>query len=368
MVMKKAKKQIQKLVVMFGLSGILIGGLAACNDKEMSKTTPNQETDGDMRKDNTLSETEENTTNPAESTTEHVSGTEGEEDFSYEDLADVEFLFSSGAGAWCTTLQVEADGSFSGAYHDSDMGDAGEGYPNGTCYISVFSGNFGELEKVNEYTYTTRIEKIQLERNPGEEEILDEIKYIYSEPYGVEDAEEIFFYLKGAPVDELPEGYLSWVEYTYDIGVELPFYGLYNVAAEEGFSGIEYMLSDEASEEGTSIEEELQNLEQQAMELEDKIKNQNLTQLELNEAAGKLYSLWDDELNIIWNRLKNNLNEEEMKQLTEEEREWISEKESEMEKAGAEYEGGSMQNMVEYQKGAELTRERVYELVEKLEE
>lgn len=41
----------------------------------------------------------------------------------------------------------------------------------------------------------------------------------------------------GAPVEELPEGYRSWM-FTYGdyIGTELPFYGLYNVNGEQGYS------------------------------------------------------------------------------------------------------------------------------------
>lgn len=358
-IMKKTKKQITKVVATFGLSGVLVGGLTACNGKDIPKTTSNQE---ESEKADIFPETDEN----EKSITENTLETEAAQDFSYEDLAEVEFVFSSGAGAWCTTLQVESDGSFSGAYHDSNMGETGDGYPGGTCYISVFSGQFGELKKVNEYTYSTTIENIELEQEPGEEEILDEVKYISSEPYGVDNAEELLFYVKGAPVSELPEEYLSWVAYTYEIGSELPFYGLYNEAAEEGFAGETYSSDDEKVSDTTSIKEELKDLEQQASELEDKIDNQNLTQLEYNEAAEELYNLWDQELNVIWGILKDTLSEEEMAQLTEEEREWIKKKESEMEAAGAEYEGGSMQTMVVYRKGADLTKERVYELAEKL--
>lgn len=55
-----------------------------------------------------------------------------------------------------------------------------------------------------------------------------------------------------------------------------------------------------------------------------------------------------------------------MEQITAEEREWISYKESEIANAGAEAEGGSMQALLENDKGAELTKARVYELIEYL--
>ena len=58
------------------------------------------------------------------------------------DALPLDFTFASGAGAWLTELMLEQDGSFAGQYHDSEMGDLGDDYPNGSCYISTFSGRF----------------------------------------------------------------------------------------------------------------------------------------------------------------------------------------------------------------------------------
>ncbi len=55
-----------------------------------------------------------------------------------------------------------------------------------------------------------------------------------------------------------------------------------------------------------------------------------------------------------------------MDKLTEEQKEWITWKENEIIKVGSEYEGGTMRPMIEYLKGAELTKIRVYELIELL--
>lgn len=114
----------------------------------------------------------------------------------------------------------------------------------------------------------------------------------------------------------------------------------------------------------TSTEKELASVEEQAAALQNRIQNEELTQTELNTLTAELYQLWDTELNQIWDRLKDTLDEEAMKKLTEEERNWIIEKEQQVKEAGTQYEGGSMQSMVENQKAAELTKARVYELVE----
>ena len=92
-----------------------------------------------------------------------------------------------------------------------------------------------------------------------------------------------------------------------------------------------------------------------------------LTQADYNEKTKEIYDLWDDALNMIWKSLKETKSADEMQTISKEEKEWISFKEQETEKAGAGYEGGTMYSMIVNQKAAELTKARVYELLELLE-
>lgn len=297
-----------------------------------------------------------------EKTTENI-GEEpkAEGEFSFAEVSNREFWFGSGAGAWCTVLYIHEDGTFEGTYHDSDMGDIGEENPNGVMYLSNFTGKFTNPEKVNDDTYSFRIEEVKLEQEPKTEEVIEGVRYIYSEPYGLDEAENLFIYLPGAPIEELPEGFMTWVGTALGDGVkELPFYGLYNEAPGYGFSSSELTVTYE------TVKRELEDVEEAAKSLETKIQAGKLTQIEMNEATAEIYRLWDDELNRIWGYLKLKLDEESMEQITADEREWISYKESEISKAGADYEGGSMQAMIENDKGAELTKARVYELAEYL--
>ncbi len=157
----------------------------------------------------------------------------------FSEISRHQFDFLSGGGAWQTSLSINKDGTFRGGYYDSDIGDTGEGYPNGTMYSSVFEGKFTRPKKVNDYTYSMSIESIKLKQEVGREEIIDGIRYIYSEPYGLDGAKEIYIYTPQAPIKELPESYRSWVSYM-DLNEmtdeHLSFYGLYNVETEEGFS------------------------------------------------------------------------------------------------------------------------------------
>ena len=52
-----------------------------------------------------------------------------------------------------------------------------------------------------------------------------------------------------------------------------------------------------------------------------------------------------------------------MTSLKAEQQKWIKNKEASMKEAGADFEGGTMQPMIEYGTGAKLTRERVEELI-----
>lgn len=284
----------------------------------------------------------------------------------FSELSKYQFVFSSGAGAWQTILNINADGTFHGSYTDSDMGDTGEDYPNGIVYSSTFEGKFTTPKKVNDYTYSVSIEFMKLEKKAGNEEIIDGIKYIYTQPYGLEDAKEIHIYTPQAPIKELPEGYRSWTGYRELSNVKeeyLPFYGLYNVETESGFSSYIIDESKESSKE-TDITAEIEEIEKQSEEMYNRLENEDLNQSEMNLLAKDIYELWDDEINRVWGYLKDTLDENAMDYLTKAQREWITMKENEIEKAGSEYEDGSIRPMIEYLKGAELTKDRVYELIE----
>ena len=88
------------------------------------------------------------------------------------------------------------------------------------------------------------------------------------------------------------------------------------------------------------------------------------TQMDMNITAAEMYQMWDDTLNIVWGLLEANLNEVDMEVLRKEEKEWIAFKDAEVQAAGQECEGGSIQPSVEASRAADLTKARVYELAE----
>ena len=155
------------------------------------------------------------------------------DDFAYSDLEGIDFWFGSGAGAWSTVVNIHADGTFNGYYHDSDTG-AGDDYPDGIRYECFFNGKFSALKKVSKYEYSMILESLETEGILGEETIIDGVMLITSDPYGFDSAYDFSLYMPGKSVDELSEEFLSWAHGFWADGV-LTCYGLYNVGGQQGF-------------------------------------------------------------------------------------------------------------------------------------
>lgn len=364
---------MSKKITIWSLAAILTLSLWACG----SKGTENEHTASDAKSPAQTDHTSQADTAPESQTESDADSREeaaapgtaeagetsaaSQEEFSFADLKNLQFVFSSGAGGWATQLMIQADGSFSGQYFDGDLGVTGDDYPGGTMYQSNFSGQLTPPEQVNAYTYSTRIQKITYEQEPGTEEILDGVLYCYTDVYGLDGAQDILIYLPGAPLSQLPEEFLSWVGHnqpSQEAEDGLPFYALNNEAQQYGFSG--WDLVKQAKDSAASAET-------WAASLEEELEKKTLTQAEMNEKSMELYQIWDSTLNMVWNVLKQTQDKEAMDALTEEERTWIAQKEQEAAEAGAEVQGGSMEPLLVNRKAAELTRQRVYELLELLE-
>ena len=148
----------------------------------------------------------------------------------------MEFVFSSGAGAWMTVLTLNADGSFSGQFHDSNMGELGKDYPNGTVYVCSFTGKFIDPVQLDGHSYRMQLTPPVLERPAGDMWIKDGIRYISSNPYGLDGGLDFVFYTPDTPVAGLDEEFLSWWP---DRGSSAPITlnrcALWNVDAGTGF-------------------------------------------------------------------------------------------------------------------------------------
>ncbi len=131
-------------------------------------------------------------------------------DFSYQYLSDNEinsFVFASGVGGWATYMAINADGSFSGTYEDYDTGSDNQNLH----YYCKFSGQLGELEKVDKLTYKTRLVDLSLDHEAGTKKLIGDELMIYTKPYGIGQGGDLYFYLPGTPTKDLSEEAISWL-------------------------------------------------------------------------------------------------------------------------------------------------------------
>ena len=273
-------------------------------------------------------------------------------------LSELVFSFSSGAGGWGTELYIDSDGSFWGTYHDSDMGDTGEGYPNGTLYLCRFSGSFAASEASADGAVRLSVENLRCLRSEGEE-ILDGVRVIYSEPYGLTGDGRFTLYPPTARRGSLSEEALSWIRwvqgdpaYSED---QLGFYALCNESEQQVFSSMRL------SADGLAVRRRISEAIHTAAPLEDRLR-QDLSQTELNLTSGELYDIWDSALNDVWLLLKASLDSDTFQHLTADELAWIDAKEAAVHAASDIYREGSIYPLIFHTTAADWTQNRLFEL------
>lgn len=107
--------------------------------------------------------------------------------------------------------------------------------------------------------------------------------------------------------------------------------------------------------------QKLQSLEQK----EEDLYGQTTDSQSMKDAVAQVYEWWDDELNYVYQQLKQTLSDEEFQTLKEEELDWIAARDSEAEKVAEQWEGGSDQIIAVTEREIELTKERTYELTQR---
>jgi len=110
-----------------------------------------------------------------------------------------------------------------------------------------------------------------------------------------------------------------------------------------------------------SIQDEIARIEEQSRE-HCNVDTSTMGQQQMNRHSAEWYMLWDEELNSLWSRLSDELDEEIKAKVLEEQRAWIKRKEGNATAAGMEALGGTLQPLLESETAAEMTRARVYVL------
>ena len=92
-----------------------------------------------------------------------------------------------------------------------------------------------------------------------------------------------------------------------------------------------------------------------------------VTQADMNVHSHELYMTWDDAINEIWALFDDTLDRDLFYDIQAEQIAWITEKELELQKIREEYQGGSITALACNTKAAEMTKERIYELLTYIE-
>ena len=154
----------------------------------------------------------------------------------------IRWEFCSGAGGWATELEILPDGTFSGDYHDSEMGETADEYPDGSLYLCTFSGKLSLVEQVDEKTWKIRVDELKQEQTIGEESIEDGVRYVYTEPYGITQGEEYMLYKPGTSLELFTDGMKFWA-HTFDVAdtvpTELQNWFFYDEQNDCGFVGFQ---------------------------------------------------------------------------------------------------------------------------------
>ena len=168
-----------------------------------------------------------------------ISAAAAAEENLFDTLSGLEWNFSSGVGGWFTEIHIRADGSFSGSFHDSEMGECADEYPDGTVYFCSFSGQMSPAEQISENTWKIRVEK--LEKEQGTDEIADGIHFVPADVYGLSEGDEMVLYRPGTPVSVLTEEMQLWahVPEQETTQTELENWFLSSEKNDSGFVGYE---------------------------------------------------------------------------------------------------------------------------------
>ncbi len=174
-----------------------------------------------------------------------------------EDTPPLKFSQPGSFTSWDTTLTLHPDGSFEGIYYmdkefkeklnsyamplalaqTDDETVVAEEYPRGTRYYCKFNGQFDEITKINEYSYSMHLAELNYETEVDREWIEDGTRYIGTEPIGL-NGEGFMLYLPDTPMAEMenygskPPNFWSW---TMGLVEEMSCYGIYNLETGHAF-------------------------------------------------------------------------------------------------------------------------------------
>ena len=152
------------------------------------------------------------------------------------------YYFQVGVGNRYVKIDLNSDGTFTGAYSDTNLGESGSGY-NFTTYYNEFSGSFDGPHSTGTYEYGTYVKNFKLKYKVGSsaiktDEYGQKIRYVYSTPSGIAQRDYFRLFIQGTPTSALPDDFTNYVMYLSDN--YLPYHAFYNVTGHSVFQKSNY--------------------------------------------------------------------------------------------------------------------------------
>ncbi len=93
------------------------------------------------------------------------------------------------------------------------------------------------MKKVDDYTYSMKLDYITSDKTEGTIYYEDGVRYICSEPYGFDNADEFTVYLPGSDFASMPEAFNTYISRNVRTTTPAGVYCIYNIAGDAGFFG-----------------------------------------------------------------------------------------------------------------------------------
>ena len=148
-----------------------------------------------------------------------------------------DYTFTAGRGGWATTLALGADGSFTGEFHDDDLGVTGPDYPNGSKAEARFSGRFASITPTGDGSYTLQCDSsgFAVDGTKGDTRIENGMRVTIGDAYGMEPCGMFTLYPKGYDATKISDEVKSWNSGTDPLTGPLTANILVNDSKQESF-------------------------------------------------------------------------------------------------------------------------------------
>ena len=243
----------------------------------------------------------------------------------FEELSKYNYSLCSGAGAWSDDFTIEKDGYFHGYYHDMDMGDTGDDYPNGTMYTCDYEGHLSNIQRIDEYTCKMEVSDIKV-TSSDTEYIQGGGRYVPSEPYALGGTSEIEIYLPGKPTSEITEDLQAWIGLVYldDVPEKIDNIALINTEQSVGMTSYE-------RKEAKAEAKDFYNSAKESYDYYNECLQSAMTTAEMVDITSAQAEAVDGMLNEIWILVKYNTDEDTFNNALEEQRAWLSDRDKKLE-------------------------------------